>query len=126
MLQTIPRTSGAERYIQPGFFPVRDVPGLRCPGALQRTLALYFTDNTQPADPWPEVKHLGQAILARALRDAAGKQCSPTDQAEAREWLQSGEALLWIDALDLRITQDDIDSWLHAGCQLKKIKSIYS
>lgn len=128
MWPTISINRGIDRRSFGGPGPARKMPEVwEFPGSLWTSLEMCFQDDGGDPDPWPEagqVRRLGLAVLARALRDAAGRQCNPMEAAEARAWLQSGGAMFWIEAMGLRIHQSDFDNWLAAGSQIPKQKNL--
>jgi hypothetical protein len=84
-------------------------------------MAMYCKDNEWNFGE-KEIRRLGLAILARACRDAAGRdQDLSTD---AREWLSNGEAMYWVDALGLRIKKNDLDQFISSGCKIPKRSKI--
>jgi hypothetical protein len=82
---------------------------LWCPGAGVGPMEAYFEGSISDKIGEKEIRRLGMAILARALRDALSEN---GERRAARRWLRSGEALLWAQALNMRITQQMINDWL--------------
>ncbi len=54
------------------------------------------------------------AVIVQAIRDAR-QSANPKKQAESRDWLLT-EGAEWLQAFDVMIDQETLESWVAAGC----------